>query len=416
MKRRLTSYLAMISFVIGVAVLLIVTSVMGGFARDMKEKIRGTTSHIMVTKGLGKLIGDYQALMDEIDEIPHIKHSSPRIQWPVLWKSEMKRSNRLHFGILTGIDPQREIHTSRIQEFVADQQLKFSYQDGSDPSNFPILIGASPRPGKGLKPEYFASQQGMTLRLTSGKFVDQAELQDKFDVVGTYSSGLSEFDNKRMYCPLSSAQQFIGEPGYITHIAVKVDQFQNDQVLAQVQNNLRKVLNDHNRFASFRIKTWKQKRQSLLQAVKVERGLTAILLFLVVIVAAFMLLSVLSMMVMEKRKDIGIIRSLGGSSTGVASIFLLEGIIIGTLGTAIGFVLGLLVVWNLNPIADTIKQLTGWHPFPADVYLLEKIPADFDLQTGIVISLSSIAVSVLFSLIPAWKASTMNPIESIRYE
>ncbi len=421
MIKRITAYLAVISFALGVAVLIIVTSVMTGFAEDMKEKIRGTGSHLVVRKGIGKFIPEYQSLMDEIRSVEHVQAVSPRITWPVLYTHYgFQPGDRLRFAFLTGIDPELESETTNIADYVEKgKPVKFSYE-GGEPEYPGLLTGMVAREQSEPRYRIFPATRGQAevYKITSSKLTGQKKnVQGKFEVVGNYSSGMYDFDRRRMYCSLSAAQSFLNEEGYITEIAVKVDEYDRDAVLNQVKSDiLEGPLSDRRGFGPQTVKTWKEQRSGLLQAVKAERGLTTILLFLVIVVAGFMLLAVLSLMVLEKRRDIGIIRSLGGTVKGVAGIFLTEGLIIGTIGSLMGFVLGYLVVMNLNPIAGFIEWLTGWHPFPQDVYILDKIPAVWNTETALLIGVTTVCMSFVFSIVPAVRAARMEPVEAIRYE
>ncbi len=418
MASRITSYLAMGSFGIGVAVLIIVTSVMSGFAENMKEKIRGTGSHMVVRKGVGKFIPDYEELMEKIRDVDHVQHVSPRINWPVLYSLKgFGAESRIRFGILTGIDPNLEINTTNIASYVEGDNVRFTYRDGQ-PDHPGLLVGARPQPGGTARPHQRSSKlQPKLYRVTSSRMTgEKQELQTTFEVVGTYSSGMYDFDNRRLYCSLKAAQDFLNMESYITEIAISVDQYNSDSVLSSAKSDIQNILRNRRGFHANSVKTWKEERSGLLQAVKAERGLTSILLFLVIVVAAFMLLAVLSMMVMEKRRDIGILRSLGGSVWGVSSIFLLEGLIIGVIGTLFGTGLGYLVVTNINGIANTVEDLTGWHPFPSDIYILEKIPAIWNTNTVLLIGGLTLVTSFLFSVFPAIKAARMEPIEAIRHE
>jgi lipoprotein-releasing system permease protein len=425
MSKRVTAYLSVMSFMIGVAVLIIVNSVMYGFAEDMKEKIRGTASHLTVRKGLNKFIPDYQALMEKIEQVKHVEAVSPRITWPVLYtRKGFRGSDQFHFGFLTGIDPNLESRTTNLAEYVEGGEVKFAYRNGR-PDLPGLLTGMAPVEGQ--EPSYFPDPDNhpsgkqmrpVRYKVLSGKMTgEKKNFQQEFEVVGQFSSGMYEFDQRRIYCSLDAAQEFLQMKGYVTELAIRVDDFDNSAVLKQVKNDIyQNHLKDQRGYSPNSIKSWKEQRSSLLQAVKAERGLTTILLSLVIIVSGFMLLAILSMMVLEKQRDIGIIRSLGGTVSGVAGIFLAEGLIIGTIGTALGIGLGYVTVTNLNPIANLIKDLTGWHPFPAKIYFLDQIPYIWSTKTALIIGAVTIVLSFAFSLIPAIRAARKVPIEAIRHE
>ncbi len=424
MIKRVTAYLSVLSFMIGVAVLIIVNSVMYGFAEDMKEKIRGTASHITVRKGLNKFIPNFRKLMKEIEGIEHVEAVSPRITWPVLYtRKGFQGRDQFQFGFLTGIVPELEAKASNLTSYVGGGDIRFAYQNGR-PKHPGLITGMSPGGGE---PSYFPDPENhpsgqklepIKYKVISGRMTgNKKNFNQVFEVVGQFSSGMYEFDQRRIYCSLTAAQAFLDMKGYVTELAVRVDHHDDQEVLDGVKNMIyTHLLKDKRGFSRESIKTWKEKRSSLLQAVEAERGLTTILLSLVIIVAGFMLLAILSMMVLEKQRDIGIIRSLGGTVSGVAGIFLAEGLIIGTLGTGLGIALGYVTVTYLNPIANFIEQMTGWHPFPAKIYFLDEIPYIWSTNTTILIGAVAIILSFLFSLIPAIRAARKVPIEAIRHE
>ncbi|MBI5365655.1 MAG: ABC transporter permease [Planctomycetes bacterium] len=248
----------------------------------------------------------------------------------------------------------------------------------------------------------------MAFNTTSDRAVKQ-----EFTVVGRFRVGYNEVDTSVVYAPLAAVQAMIGVKHQLTSICVAVDDYEDREQVEQVRRDLERALEP---YGSFSITTWEEEKRNLLRAVAMERSLNAIFLFFIVIVAGMGILSVLTMLVAEKTREIGILKSLGATTWGICGIFLGEGCVIGLTSCSVGGVLGVLLVRNLNPLADAIYRRTGWHPFPPDVYMLDRIPAYLAPEAVAWILASTMAVCLLASLYPAWKAGRLDPIEALRYE
>jgi ABC-type lipoprotein release transport system permease subunit len=226
--------------------------------------------------------------------------------------------------------------------------------------------------------------------------------------VGAFNSGMSEYDNQIIYAPLHSVQEMLREPGKINKLRVSVRDYNKAREVAQA---IRAAIGP-----GYTVITWEEEKAILLQAVAVERTLNGIILFFIVLVAAFSILATLTMLVTEKTRDIGIIRALGANVGGVMSIFLTEGLIIGGVGCGAGCGLAAIILKNLNPLADWIYDKTGWYPFPKDIYLLDRIPHEVNPPAWFLIVGATLFVCTLAALAPAWKAARLNPVEALRYE
>ncbi|MFH1227950.1 MAG: ABC transporter permease [Planctomycetota bacterium] len=395
-------YFCIAGIAIGVMALIIVTSVMGGFVREVRERIRGTASHISVTNPSGYFIRDYQKLMDDIKSVPGVAACAPRLEWGALLGGSPQQ---MRFVQVTGIDSALEI---KVSEFARYLLGKTPADFGNVPDGAIVgsqIFGIPPFQQSDAPP-----LSGTCISLTTARFSPLGiplPVRKDFTAVGTFNIGMLEYDTN-IYIPLAAAQEFLSASNVVTRIAIKLDDYgKAPQVIKALDSRLPSFL---------LIQTWEQEKRILLRAVAIEKNLNAIILFFIVIVAAFNILSMLTMRVVEKTHDIGIIKSMGATTGGIAQLFLYQGILIALVGCIIGVTCGYAIASNLNPIADLLHTLFGFEVFPKDVYLLDQIPSEISLLTIIVITIATIAVSVIFSIYPSVKASRLQPTEALKYE
>lgn len=443
LKRRLVSSLAVLGIAVGVMVLLVVTSVMGGFARDLKAKLRGVSAHVSVHAPRGSFIRDYELLCARLQRIPNVIAVSPRLEWPVLFGEE-------YMGWLVGIDIEREKKTTDFQKFLLGENTGFS-EDPDGMGRPPMLIGHTVGP-KVDRREYVCPWLGMQWEVfTAHPAPEPVELhvsrwrlrpgagrlpvclvptsfhrerrprtyrrleqsRRKFFICGAYSSGIWEFDNSTVFVPLEAAQELVGARDGVTRICMAVKDYENPVVLGTVLAEAEKV---GRQFGAGYVETWEEEKKTLLQAVAMERGLNAIILFFIVLVAGFLILAILLMMVAEKRRDIGILRAIGAPAGGILSLFLFKAGFMAVLGSSIGIGLGLCVCTYLESIRRAVNWATGWDPFPPDIYLLDRIPCHVEPASVILIVTATVVSSLLISMYAAVKAARLSPATALRYE
>lgn len=414
LHKRLVAILAITGVAVGVMVLISVTSIMSGFANEMRGKIRGTMSHINVFRGPNQFISNYQKYQEEILKIPHVTGCSPRIEWLVMFDMEKGAD----YCTMIGADFKTEMATSNIGDYLMDGETDYSIPGRK--TVYPGLIA-----GCGVLDEYVASnnkqpcfKKGEEFILftarpsnTIGGFVPQFK---KFTIAGWFGSGLTDFDGHTVYVPLEAAQEFLGAKGMVTNFRISVDDYRNKETIEEVKHALAGVFKRYPWPMS--VWTWEYERRNLLGAVNVEQKLNLIILFFIVIVAGFFLVAVLTMVVAEKRRDIGILLALGAPVRGVMWIFLIEGFFISALGSVIGYLFGYLITDYINNIEMFLNQLFNIEIFPRDIYLLDKIPVLREPDTMALIIGITIIGSTLFSLYPAYKAAKNTPMEALRYE
>ncbi|MBR0236912.1 MAG: FtsX-like permease family protein [Thermoguttaceae bacterium] len=265
--------------------------------------------------------------------------------------------------------------------------------------------------------EKFYCWPGRDVKLTmASASMPPKGITDNFTVVDIYESKMSEFDSQFVFIPLDAMQRLramfdpISNKGMVNAIRIKL---KDEKDGPMVRDLLKEEFNSPDR-ELYKIQTWQDQRSNLLSAVEMERSIMNVLLFLIIAVCGFSIMTIFLMIVSEKVKDIGILRALGASALGIMSVFLIYGLLLGIVGSVFGVIGGLIFLDNINPIADCLSSLTGRQVFPPDIYYFYKIPTCVEWQTIVWIVIGTITVTVLASVFPAWRAASMQPVETLR--
>jgi lipoprotein-releasing system permease protein len=392
-KRTFVSVITLISLsgvAIGVWVLIVVIAVMSGFDRELREKLMGMHAHVTVTSG--GLIEHSDKLLQTIMETPHVKAASPFAMGLVLVEFE----KRVATPYLKGIDPKREVTVSQLATYIKEGSL--------DLNGDKVVIGRE-----------LASQYGIFLgdKITVysprnlEKKGEEVYLPMELTVTGIFESGMYEYDVGLIFVSLQTAQELYTLGNAIHGIEIRTDDpIEGAQTVADVLNKkLARPL---------RAQTWAELNRRLLGAIQVEKTTMFFILILVTVVAAFCIMCTLITVAVQKTREIGVIKALGGSSSKILRIFLLQGFFVGIVGTAVGGALGLLTIDNINLIRDFLSHVFGVELFPSDIYNFTQIPAHLDLRDLIVIGASAIVICTLGGVLPAWWASRLEPVEALR--
>jgi lipoprotein-releasing system permease protein len=396
---RFVSVIAIFSLVgiaLGVATLIIVMSVMGGFKVDLLSRILGFNGHLGVY-GMGGQLSNFDELAGRIRDIPDVVSVIPVVDGQVLLSGPQGQATG---GFVRGIRPAdlKPLHT------VSDHILAGSLDDfrGDDA----IAVGA------GLA-RRFALNVGSELTVVSPQGAATAfgtvPRVRAYRVAAIFQVGENEYDSAYVFLPLDAAQIYFQRPHAATQLEVMVS---DPERVTAVHRAILEAL----RGEQVQIIDWQQSNNSFFAAVKVEQNVMFLILTLIIVVAAFNVISSLIMMVKDKTRDIAVLRTLGAGRGAVMRIFLMCGASVGITGTLLGLVLGVLFCWNIETIQHWVETFTGASVFNPEVYYLTHLPARLDWHEVAQVVTMALVLSLLATLYPSWRAARTDPVEALRHE
>ena len=410
LRSRKISFFAIAGVAVGVMTLIVVMSVMNGFDHELRNRIRGTLAHIIILKGGMYGLEDYKQVIEKVNTFEHVTACAPYVEGPAL----IKLRGRKEFVYFKGIDPNAEASVGDFESYITpfgnrpDDLLK-THGEKNTVSTFGGTELLRLGPGEPEKDPGSFIQNGEQVVLVTLKEWDKISVK-AFVVAGKFKSGMYDFDKNYVYIPLAVAQELVGskEKDAVTGISVKLDDY---RYANQVRDQLQAALG-----FEYYVQTWEDARKTFLTAVMMERRVMAFILFFIIVVAGFNILAILTMIVLEKSKDIGVLKALGATTQGIISIFLLNGLLIGSIGAGAGVAIGLSIVFRINWLENFLYNTTGWRPFPPEVYYFNQIPTVVNPSSIILTVGIAIASSVIFSIYPALRAARLDPVETLRYE
>jgi lipoprotein-releasing system permease protein len=389
------SGVSMLGIALGVAALIIVLSVMNGFQKEVRDRMLGVVSHIEILGADGNALPDLDRTLSEAGQNPQVIGAAPFVAEQGL----LARGEDMKATLVRGIDPAREPEVTDLA-----LGLKESGLSRLIPGEFGIVLGGQLARSLGVR-----RGDKVTLITPSGQVTPAGVVPrlKQMTVVGTFDSGHFEYDSALALIHMDDAQRIYRLDGP-TGIRLKLrDLHQAREVAAELSKSLT---------GAFVIRDWTQQNRSWFAAVQVEKTMMSIILTLIVAVAAFNLVSTLVMTVTDKRADIAILRTLGASPRSIMGIFVVQGAMVGVIGTLAGLLLGLGVAYNIDIIVPALERLFHASFLPKDIYLISRMPSDPQQGDILPITLISLLLAFLATLYPSWHASRVNPAEALRYE
>jgi lipoprotein-releasing system permease protein len=459
----LTRYLALvciISVMLGVATLIVVNSVMAGFSTKLRERLHGLLSDIVIEardfQGFANPEGKMALIQSDPFLSQRIEVMTPTLEIFGMLQFNCNGSSVARPVHIIGIDP---IGRARVGGFAEHLMLHkgqpsfelspqaLEHQQLLHPPHrldrMAALIAPLPQPGAPPPPDPPPSRQTPPSTIIVGYAVahfraklkpdeppqEVRTLDPGDDVVITTISGqglkpvnwrcavcdyfkseMSEYDANYVFVPIEELQRLRAMPGRATSIQVRIKDYRD---LHAVKDRLQTILPGNWDLA---VHTWEDKQGPLLAAISIEKGILNVLLFMIIAVAGFGILAIFSMIVVEKTRDIGILKALGASNTGVLNIFITYGLLLGAVGSILGSVIGTAITIYINQIEQFLTKWTGHELFDRSVYYFNEIPTDLSVGSLLLINVGAVSIAVLFSVLPALRAALLHPVRALRYE
>ena len=391
----ISAWFSLVGIVLGVATLIVVMSVMNGFRTELVDRILGINGHLIVYKNNGSEISNYNEVVKQILDTENVVAVTPHLEGQALAKTKSNVS-----GVIVRGTNWSDLAAKKLLWQSLDQPTIKNFKD-----NKSIILGY--RLAQRLNIDVgdyisLVSPNGMETVLGT------LPVKQNFLIGGFFDIRMYEYDNNFIFIPWEKAENFLSTK----EIAHGIEIFLNNQEFtSQVYNDLKVKLNDN-----FSITDWKKRNSSFINALNVEKNVMFLILTLIIIVAAFNIISSMIMLVQTKKSDIALMRTMGASKYQIIRIFFLTGSIIGILGTFIGAILGIIVSNNIEEIRRFITTIFGQELFSAKIYFLSNLPSKINFNEVFIVISISIFLTLIASIFPAWKASKITPAEALRYE
>jgi lipoprotein-releasing system permease protein len=461
LRARKTNWIGMAGIFVAVAALVLILSIMAGFLAEHRRTLRGNLADFVIQPSKmmqavrlpnGDLVDvnqDVQELIEAIEAHPKVISAAPQLQWYGLFVPDGAESaltrpmqDAIQLVEMIGVDVEDEAATS---DFAESLVREFSPKPPSgrkessvarvlDPSDpFAPLEREGRRTGRPGRPIIVGEQlaylwglrDGQEVSVVTATFDKYGELNDeqaansRFQIVGSFRSKDNEMDQRRIYMDRRELNDFLRQTRSWTSVIVKLENYERDK--EQVREELWADLNAKGFLGEpgsnpSEFRTWEDFRATLLAAIENEKSLMGIMLSLVLVVAGFTVFALLSMMVTEKRRDIGILTALGATSRGVMVLFLLIGMWEALIGSALGAFVGVLGAFKIDAIERWLSSTFGFQIFNRDIYLFDHIPSEVTPYGVGLIVLGAVVSTLVFAAIPAWRASRLDPVDALRHE
>jgi lipoprotein-releasing system permease protein len=391
------SLTSMIGIGLGVAALIVVLSVMNGFQEELRARILGVASHVQIT-GENNQLANWQNLSAKVDKAPHVQAVAPFI----MAQGMLSNGQAVQGAIVRGVMPSTEVNVSDLST-----HMKAGSLDNLQAGEFGIVLGVELAQSLGV-----ILGDKVVLLAPQGQFTPTGVVPriKQFTVVGLFQVGMYEYDAGLALIHIDDAAKLYRMNDKVSGVRLKLDD------LFKAPTVTRDLANLLSYSGTYYLTDWTQEHANFFRAVQMEKRVMFIILALIVAVAAFNIVSTLVMAVTDKRADIAIMRTFGASPCSIMLIFMVQGALIGVIGTVVGALVGVLVAFNIGTIVPFLENLFHVQFLAKDVYYISELPSHLLWSDVITITVLSFVLSLLATLYPSWKASKTNPAEALRYE
>ena len=391
----LFSFVSIITLCLGVMLLIVILSVMNGFEKEVRERILNMISHITVSGFDGK-IKDWPAVIEKVKQNPQVIGTAPFIRA----EGMLIYTNQVQGSLYRGIDPKLEKSVSNVHQHMVEGSL-----DDLVPGKFGIILGQDLAFKLGV-----GVGQKVTMVTPSANVTPAGVLPrlKRFSVVGIFKVGFYEYDSAVGLIHLDDAARVFRKKDGVSGVQVQVKDLLN---VADTKRDLQIQFEQQ-----YWVKDWSYYHSNWFSAVQMEKRMMFSILFIIILVVSINIISSMITVVNDKRSDIAIMRTFGAKTSTIMRIFLVQGSVIGIVGTSIGTLFGVLLSLYLEDIYVAIEKLLGFSPIDGSVYLISNLPSDVQLEQVLIISISTFITSIIATIIPALTASHINPADALRYE
>ena len=393
----ITTWISVLGISLGVATLIVVVGVMSGFERELRSKILGTQSHIVVVESGAASMRKWGDVLKRVRKEPEVVAAAPF----VFGQAMLSSNGSVTGAVVRGIDPEREKDVTDLRSYMRAGSLDSLSAEGGMPG---VVLGSELASALGL-------QLGMEVTIISpvGAITPMGVLPKSkiFKTAGIFRSGFYQYDSGMALIDMKVSQDFFGLGEGVTGVHLRVkDIFGAERVSRRLQKDLS---------YPYWVRSWQLMNRNLFSALKTEKTTMTILLLLVIVVAAFNIIGSLTMVVMEKGREIAILKSMGATRGVILRIFFIQGAVMGLAGAALGTGGGLVLGWNLGVVESILEKYFGLDILPPSVYNISRLPVHMTVSDVTLMAIGAFLISLLATVYPAWRASRVDPVEVLRY-
>ncbi len=389
------SLAAVLGTMIGVLVLITILSIMNGFEKELRTRILGMIAHVTVSETDG-LLPNWQKYRDTLAKKPHVIGAAPYIESQIMITSD----TAAHGVLLHGISPEYQSQVSDVNEY-----MEYGSFDDLTSRGYGIAIGVELAGKLNVYPGDKITLITPQIQITPAGLLPRMK---RFTVVALYRKGMKDYDSATAFIHIEDAARLLKTHKEVTGIRLKLDD------LFDAPNFAYKLNQEMGK--SFKATDWAEANKVFFSAINMEHIAMFIILFFIVLIASFYMLAALIMLVADKRADIAILRTLGMSPKTIRNIFIIQGSFLGIVGTLLGVLLGVTLALNLETLLPSIEDFFGFRIFPPDLFYISHVPSDLRASNVWVITLGSIALSILATIPASIRAAAIEPVEALRYD